>query len=228
MKLLVSFLISIFIYISLIIFFWYFVLYEDKNEKVSKVYIHQAIIAKQKHIVNKQKQKPVINNKKQIKKTKQKKIEHKSKDTFSKAGKDISFDDIFSTTSDNIPTKKIKLKKKDNFTKNKGEEKLSEIVKKRLSFLNSVVDISETSDKKSGDYIANEFGKIWSETNTEDGNFVTLQIDVINNKLNVIVIATNLDTILLNSFLTKLNSVDISKIKNFHAKITFNTKLKGN
>ena len=36
------------------------------------------------------------------------------------------------------------------------------------------------------------------------------------------------DTILLNKFLNKLKNIDISKIKDFHGKITFNTKLKGN
>jgi hypothetical protein len=230
MKLLISFFLSILIYICLILLFIYFIISTNKADKIKQVYIHQAIIKynKKQNInkVAKVKQVKKQEIKKEVKKT-PKKIIKKTKDTFAKAGDDIKFDDIFANTSDNIPTKKIKYKKQENMTKKRGHTDFSKLVKKELSKLSSSVEVVSDSDRKSSVYISNEFEKVWAKINTEDGNFVTLRVDVINGVLNVVVIATNLDTILLNKFLIQLKNIDTSKIKNFHGKITFNTKLKG-
>jgi hypothetical protein len=230
MRLLISFLLTIFIYAFLIGIFLYFIMVSNKSQKVEQVYIHQAIMKNEK----KQKQPQITKPQKQVKKesktvekTAKKESIKKTEDTFLKGGKDIKFDDIFSNTPDNIPTKKITHKKQENMTKKKGHTDFSKLVKKELSKLESNVAVVSNSDKKSSDYISNEFGKVWSEINTEDGNFVTLAVDVTNGKLNVVVIATNLDTILLNKFLNKLKTIDTSKINDFHGRITFNTKLKG-
>jgi len=238
MRLLISFLLTIFIYISFIGLFFYFIISNNKVKKVKEVYIHQAIIIDKSKknistkIENKEKleEKKVASEEENIKKeiqTKKDNIE-KSKDTFSKGGKDIKFDDIFANTPDNIPTEKVVQKKQKNMTKQKGDEEFSKLVKKELSNLNNSFKISSNSDEKSKSYISNEFEKIWAKLNTQDGDFVTLVVDVSYGKLNIIVISTNLDTIILNKFLNKLKHIDISKIKQFHGKIIFNTKLKGN
>jgi preprotein translocase subunit YajC len=226
MRLLISFFLSLFIYLCLIFLFIYFILYNDKTKQVKQIYIHQAIIKyNQKQNISKV-PKPKEVKKQEVKNTIKKSIK-KTEDTFSKGGDDIKFDDIFANTPDNIPTKKIKYKKQENMTKKRGHSEFSKLVKKELSNLSSSVAVVSNSDKKSSDYISNEFGKVWAEINTQDGNFVTLRVDVVNHKLNVVVISTNLDTILLNKFLNKLKNIDMSKIKEFHGKITFNTKLKG-
>ena len=225
MRLLISFLLSLFIYISLIGLFVYFISSQNKPKHIEQVYIHQAInIKKQKLPKTKKAIKP---EKKEVKKVAQKKEIKKTKDTFSKGGKDIDFNDIFSNTPNNVPTKKVIQKKQENMTKKRGNTDFTKLVKKTLSKLQSSMAVVSNSDRKSTDYISNEFGKVWAQIDTQDGNFVTLNIDVVNGHLNVVVIATNLDTILLNKFLNKLKNIDISKIKNFHGKITFNTKLKG-
>jgi len=224
MKLLISLLLSLLIYFSLLFFFFYFLFFNTNKTNVveKKVYIHKAIIkAPEKHNSNIEK-KVIINENKKIKKTKEK----KSLSTFSHSGKDISFEDIFSNTSANIPTKKIEYKKTENMTIKKGNE-ITKLVKKELSKLESTINISSSNDIETKNYISNEFERVWAETNTKDGDFVELSVIIDNNKLRVIVISTNLDTITLNNFLQRLQSIDIKKIKYFNGVIKFNTKLKG-
>jgi len=238
MRLLISFLLTLIVYITFIGLFFYFIFSINKVKKVKEVYIHQAIIVDKikknisKKIENKEKlEEKKVSSEEKIKNEtlgKQKNKIEKSKDTFSKGGKEIKFEDIFANTSDLIPTKKIIHKKQKNMTKQKGDEEFSKLVKKELSNLNNSFKISSNSDEKSKSYISNEFEKIWAKLNTQDGDFVTLVVDVSYGKLNIIVISTNLDTIILNKFLNKLKHIDISKIKQFHGKIIFNTKLKGN
>jgi hypothetical protein len=228
MRLLISFFLSLFIYLFFILSFFYFVMSSNESKKLKEVYIHQAILKNdKKQNIQVKKSEQVI--KKSIEKIKSmsKNSEQKTKDTFSKAGKEIKFDDIFANTSDNIPTKKIVQKKQKDMTKKKGNNNFSKLVKKELSKLESNIAIDSNSNKESSEYVLNEFEKVWSELDTIDGNFVTLKIDVDNANINLFVISTNLDTILLNKFLNKLKQIDISKIKNFHGTITFNTKLKG-
>jgi len=224
MRFLISFLLSLFIYILLIGLFVYFMISKNKPQHIEQVYIHQAINIKKQNLAKTKK--VAKSEKKEVKKINKKEVK-KTEDTFSKGGEDIDFNDIFANTPNNVPTKKVIQKKQKNMTKKRGNTDFSKLVKKTLSKLQSSMAVVSDSDKKSTDYISNEFGKVWAQINTQDGNFVTLNIDVVNGHLNVVVIATNLDTILLNKFLNKLKNIDISKIKNFHGKITFNTKLKG-
>jgi len=224
MKLLISLLLSLFVYFSLLFFFFYFLFFNTNNKAnivEKKVYIHRAIIKTPKQS-NKIEKKVTINKNKNIKETKEK----KSSSTFSHSGKDISFEDIFANTSANIPTKKIEQKKTENMTVKKGNE-ITKLVKKELSKLESTINISSSNDLKTKNYISNEFERVWAETNTEDGNFVVLSVTIDNNKLRVVVISTNLDTITLNNFLQKLQSINLKKIKHFYGIIKFNTKLKG-
>jgi len=228
MRFLLSFLLSLFIYIFLIGLFICFIVSTNKPQQIKQVYIHQAIIKDNKKQNMPKITKPLKSVKKEIKKTITKKSIKKTEDTFSKGGKDIKFDDIFANTPDNIPTKKVEHKKQEDMTKKRGHTNFSQLVKKEFSKLESNVAVVSNSDKKSSDYISNEFGKVWAKINTQDGDFITLRVDVAHGKLNIVTISTNLDTILLNKFLNKLKNIDISKIKDFHGKITFNTKLKGN
>jgi len=229
MRLLISFLLTLFIYSLFIGLFFYFILSSNQPKEVKQVYIHQAIIKNsKKQIVSKINKPEKKELKKEAKKSEKKDTIKKSEDSFSKAGKDIKSEDIFANVTDNIPTKKIVQKKQNDITIKKGNTDFTKLVKKELANLQLNTSVESNSDEKSKDYISNEFGKIWSEINTQDGNFVTLSVDILNGQLNIVVIATNLDTILLNQFLNKLKTIDISKIKNFSAKITFNTKLKGN
>jgi len=233
MRLLLSFFLSFFIYSGILFFFISFTLFNQNREESKTIYVHQ-VISNIKQQKNKTKIKQVRKQIKKVKKEnnlkKEKIKENKTKDTISKGGEEIKFDDIFANTSSKIPTTKIKHKKRDNMTKKIGKTtKNSEIVKKNLSNLYSSVSISAVySIKKDSDFISNEFGRVWGELSTKDGDFISLKVNIKNGVVDFVVNATNLDTILLNKFLTDLKKIDTSKIQNFRGTINFNTKLKGN
>ena len=222
MRLFISFFLALFVY-SFIIFAFLYLIFQKKNISPKKiVYVHQVIQTKKKS-------QPII---KQPKKTQQKIVkktqqEIKTKYSFSKGGEDIKLDDIFANINDNIPTQKIKVKKQKNMTKKVSKHNI-EKVKKILSQLQTTTSISNLQgSKKDLDYIQNEFARIWTQIDTNVGDFVSLQINIQNGVINVIVLATNLDTIRLNQFLNDLKSINTSKINNFKAVIDFKSKLKG-
>ena len=239
MRLFTSFFLSLFIYFSIIFFFLYFTIFAKQKEISQQIYIHQVIVKGEKR--GKSFSKPKITQPKipkkdtltkgDLNKPKLKiKTETKTKDTISKGGQEIKFDDIFANTSSKIPTTKLKHKKRENMTKKIGKSvKNSDIVKKELSNLSSSVSLSTLySNKKDSDFISNEFGRVWNSLSTQDGDFISLRINIQNGRIDFVVIATNLDTILLNKFLEKLKQIDTTKIKRFVGTIKFNTKLKGN
>jgi len=111
-------------------------------------------------------------------------------------------------------------------TKKIGKSNLEE-VKKQLSTLQNTTQVSNISGNQTDlDYIQNQFSKVWGEIETNDGDFIRIKVDIYAGILNVIVISTNLDTIRLNQFLSKLKVIDTSNIKNFSATIDFKSKLK--
>jgi len=220
MKILVSLVLTIFIYIGLVLG-GYFALIQKKNtQKPKVVYVHTAISSKT--------QKKEKLEKHILKNTTTKKVSKsvKTKDELSTGGDDIKFDDIFSNISDNVTTSKIKHKKHQQMTKHIGNTNIKE-VKKQLSKLNFTSKLSNTKGSKVDlSYIQNEFSKVWSLIDTNAGDFVRVQVNIYSGKINIIIIATNLDTIRLNQFLTDLKSIDTSKIKKLKAIIDFKSKLK--
>ena len=105
--------------------------------------------------------------------------------------------------------------------------KNSDIVKKELSNLSSSVSLSTLySNKKDSDFISNEFGRVWNSLSTQDGDFISLRINIQNGRIDFVVIATNLDTITLNNFLDRLKSIDITAIQKFEGEIVFKSELK--
>jgi len=232
MRILLSFILSFIIYASILGFFL-FVILNKKDEKKEVVYIHQAILIKKSpKKMKKQIPKQVV--KKETKET-IKKVEKKpiikpkqtvTKDTFSKGGKEnIKFDDIFSNINEKIPTTKIKQKKQNQMTKKVNKNlKAVEALKKQIQ---STIQVTNTTgDKNDIDYIQNELAKVWNSINTNDGDFVRVEINVENNNLNFNIISTNLDTIRLNQFINKLKNIDVKKLKNLNTTIDFKSKLK--
>ena len=220
MKIVISLFLTIFIYFGLVIGFYLALLQKKNIQKPKVVYVHTAILAKQE-----KKEKP---KKHIVKNTATNKIskQTKTKDSFSSGGDDIKFDDIFSNVSDNVTTSKIKYKKHQEMTKKVGNTNSKE-VQKELSKLKFTSKLSNTQGAQVDlNYIQNQFSKVWSLINTNPGDFVRVQVNIYNGVVNVVVIATNLDTIRLNQFLQDLKSIDTSKIKNLRAVIDFKSKLK--
>ena len=223
MRIVISFFLALFLYSAILFFFVYFLFSKNEVKKPKVVYVHQVISIKKTDKKVKTISKPKT---KQKIKPQQKKAEIKTKDKFSKGGEDIKFDDIFSNVEENIPTSKIKQKKQKNMTKKIGKSNLEE-VKKQLSTLQNTTQVSNISGNQTDlDYIQNQFSKVWGEIETNDGDFIRIKVDIYAGILNVIVISTNLDTIRLNQFLSKLKVIDTSNIKNFSATIDFKSKLK--
>ena len=227
MRLLISFFIALFLYSAILFFFVYFILFKKNDNKVKVVYVHQVIEVKNKSIPN---PKPKQPNPKPISKPiskpkpQPKKQEIKTKDNFSKGGD--SFEELFKGVDEKIKTTPIKQKKQNTMTKKKGKSVLEEVKKVTKNLLPTYSIASQVGSKQDGQYIANEFGRIWSQMDTKPGDFVSLQINISNGSINLSVIATNLDTILLNKFLEKLKTIDTTKIKQFSGVIDFNVKLK--
>jgi len=229
MRIINAFFLALFIYSAIIFGFVYFLLVKKEEKKSVVVYVHQAIstqIIKKKQSIKK-KDIQVTKPKKEIKaKTPKIQKEIKTKDNFAKGGEDIKLDDIFSTVSDNIPTTKIKQKKQKHMTKKIGESIVKEI-KKQLKTLQTTSSISNLKGSNNdAEFIQNEFSKVWSQIETNSGDFIRIDVNINNGIINVIVIATNLDTIRLNQFLDKIKSIDKKKIMNFQAIIDFKSKLK--
>ncbi len=230
MRIVFSFFLALFLYSAIIYFFIYFLFFQNKVTKPKIVYVHQVIsvekIKKTKIKKIPQKKKIIESKKIEPKKEAKRIVKPKTKDKFSKGGEKIKFDDLFSNVDDNIPTTKVKQKKQENMTKSREESNL-EKVKKELSTLQTTTQISNISGNQIDlKYIQNQFSKVWAEIDTNDGDFIRIKVDIYAGVLNVIVISTNLDTIRLNQFLSKIKIIDTSKIKNFSATIDFKSKLK--
>ena len=224
MKIIFSLFLTFLIYGGLL-FSLYIGLFQKKNiTKTKIVYVHTAIIAKQ-HQKKKEK-KELFKPKKDNIVDKKIQKEIKTKDNFSKGGDDIKFDDIFSNVSENITTSKIKEKKHLNMTKKVGHSNIEE-VQKQISRLNFTTKMSNVEGSKVDlEYIQNEFSRVWGLVNTNPGDFVTVQVNIYNGIVNVVILNTNLDTIILNQFLNNLKSINTKNINMLRAVIDFKSKLK--
>jgi len=227
-RIVISFFLSSLFFSIITIGFFYFLFFQKKNDiKKEIVYVHQVIVTKKKE------HKRVVKNRKNLKKELHskkeviKKGELKTESAISKGGKKIDFKDIFSNVNSNIPTKKIEQKQQAILTKKSGN---LEKVHKKLSKLETTFSFSNLKgDNKEKDlaYIQNKFAEVWDKIDTKVGDFITIQINISNGVIKIIVLSTNLDTIILRKFKREIKLIDISKINNFSAIIEFKSKLKG-
>jgi len=231
MRLISAFFLAFFVYSAILFFFIYFIFFKQNQTKTQIVYVHQVIkIDKQKipHKISNLKIKKISENQKS-RKTPKKEI--KTNSTLSKGGKNIKIDDIFSNISDNIKTEKVEQKKSEKMTKKTGIS-LTKEIQNKLSSLKSTqkikISMMQTQGLKSdANYLEREFYKKWINMDIfEPNKEVDIQVSIQNGVMELYVIATNLDTIRLNSFIKELKSVNVSKINNFTAKFIFKSKLK--
>ena len=227
MRLLFSFILSFLVYISILGFF-VFVISNKNSEKPKIVYIHHAIIKEKKPLPSHNKQTHTkLSNKTAPTKEAKKPQPKKSKDNFSKGGEKIKYDDIFQNVPENVPTPKIKHTKKDQLTIQRGVyESVQKDIKKISQNITTVTITSQSGDKKNISILQKELGKIWNNIYTNPGDYLKIKIVIYNNKLNFYIIATNLDTIRLNEFKSKVRTIDIYKIGNLNAEILFKSELK--
>jgi hypothetical protein len=228
MRLIASFFLAVFFYIAIIGFFIYFLISQQKVQKPKVVYIHQAIIAKKIKKSKPKKNKILKQIQKKAEQPKQTPTKNAkqtaSKNSISTGGDDIKFDDIFSNVSDNVQTTKIKQKRRNQLTKQKS---FLDEVKSQISKLKTSMKISNQNGKAEDlEYIQNELAKVWNSILTNDGDFIRIKINIQNGSLSFTVISTNLDTIRLNKFISKLKQINTAKLNNLNAVIDFKSKLK--
>ncbi len=212
MRLLISFFLSVFVYILIIVFFAFFLLKKDEQKK--EVLIHTAIIP--------QIQKKSLKVQKKVKKVEKKikkKVKQGSKSNVEKGG-DVSFEDIFKNVKASVPTTPVKLKKS-NMSRYKGIEKTLNKVK----LLN--VDISYKNNSKNDNVNVNEIIKkiseIWNLISDVPGEYAKIKVINRNGNIDVIVLDANINTRQQHRLINEIRRLNFNK--DFDLDILFQTKV---
>ena len=186
-------------------------LFYKKPQK--KVFIHTAIIAPEESKINR------------IKKVVKKKIPKKnvkkgSKSSITKSG-DIDFNDIFKNVNYNVKTDKVKLKKNDSISRLKGiKQELKNLKINELKF--------KVADKKVGkknlqNEVLLKLQKVWNEISDIVGEYAKIRVNVLNNRIEVVVLKTNLSLEKQKELISKIEALKFKK--NFSLLVTFQTKV---
>jgi hypothetical protein len=216
MRLFISFLLSLFLYLVIVFFF---ILILKKTEQKKEVLIHTAIVLpnKTKSIVNNHTKKVDTLKKKSAKKTK--KVSKKtqgSKSAFTKGG-DVDINDIFKSVNYNIDTKKIHQKKNlqmSRFKKIESSLKKVKLLKNVISYENSGGNIS---NKEIENLIAKKLSPIWDLVSNIAGEYAKINI-VFDGKVEVKIIDSNLPQDKQNLLIEKIKSLTFDKPINITVK----------
>ncbi len=208
MRVILSFLLTLFIYV-LIIAFLYFTFFYKKEKK--EVLIHTAIIMP----------KNKINHTKVVtkKSVKRKLKKSGSKENITKSG-DIDFKDIFKNVNENIPTKKIKLKKEEYLSRFKAKKILSKL--KNLKSVNISYKTSSNVKKEKVDELIEKISKVWNLVSDIPGEYATIKFVNNNGYIEVYILDSNLDKQKEQILIQKLKSINFDK--NINLIIKFQTK----
>jgi hypothetical protein len=226
MRLLISFFLSVFVYVLIILFFLSF-LFKKNTQK--EVLIHTAIVVntKEKALLNKTPKKKTIKPKKR--ETKPKKIEKikkikkiGSKTNVAKGG-DVSFKDIFQNVKANVPTTPVKLQKS-QMSRFKGLKR----IEKNLNNVKLLsVDISYQSNSNSQkadiDEVIKKISDIWYQISDIPGEYAKINVINENGKVDVLILDSNLNQEKQVELVNLIKSLHFNK--NFNVKILFQTKV---
>jgi len=222
MNLFLSFILTVIIYILIIIVFLFFLFPKDKK-KDKKIYVHTAIIAKKSKIIKKGSNKKIHNFKKGVRKVSKKGSQKKgSKNSITKGGEKIGFNDIFKNVDYNVSTKKIVLKGQSDMSRLKGVE----------SNLNSLktfnINLVENSGKKLTDKEYSEIEyklySIWDSISELVTDYAEAKIKNINGQIYVTILSSNLDLGKQNELIKKIEKEQFSR--EFDLTVLFQSKEK--
>jgi len=222
MRLVISFFLSLIIYIAIVFLFLSFLLKKQQPQK--EVLVHTAIIVNQK-IQNSIKN---VVPKKRIQKQTVKKVTKKtvkksgSKTNVAKGG-DVSFNDIFKNVKANVPTTPVKLKKSE-MSRFKGLQRIEKNLKNvKLLNINISYQSNSNTKKQDIDRVIAKISKVWYEISDIPGEYA--KINVINNNGNVqvIILDSNLDDEKQIALINMIKSLKFEK--NFNLNILFQTKV---
>jgi len=224
MRLLVSFILSVIVYVGILAFLYYIF---PKQKKQEKVFVHTAIVAK-KAKINKEgkKKKKSTKNKKRskIKKTVKKVKKQGSRSSVTKGGEDIAFNDIFKNVNYNIDTKKIKQKKQIDMSRLKGIERNLKNIKKLSFEVNFVNNSAEKLSKEEiDDIISQKLYAIWDEVSTMPTDYAKISIQNQNGDVEVTILDTNLEKQRQDELINKIKNTKFEK--NFNITVLFRSKV---
>ncbi len=217
MRLLVSFFLSVLIYIALIVFL-YFALFNKQAKK--EVLIHTAIITPQiknikKSLKNEIKNLPKQNIKKVVKKT-------GSKLNITRGG-NVDFNDIFKNVKDNVPTKKINLKKQTVLSRFKAKNIIENLKKVKNINVNISFSTSSNIKKEKINELIQKIGDVWYQISDLAGEYATIKFMNNNGNIKVYILNTNLSAQKEAELINKLKKIEFDK--NVDLTVKFQTKV---
>ena len=222
MRLLISFLLSLIIYLLIITFLIFFLF--PKHKKEQKVYIHTAIIAK-KAKINSNANKNTIKPKKEITKIKKSAKTKKtgSKTNLTHGGEDIGFNDIFKNVNYNVNTKKIKIKKQLDMSRLKGIERNLKKIKKISFNVNFIQNSgSKLTKEEINDIISQKLSQIWDNVSTMPSDYAKIQVISNNGNIIVNILESNLATDKQTELINEIKKLKFDK--NFDITVLFQVK----
>ena len=219
MRIIISFFLSLIFFIGILSFLFF--AFFKKNVKKKEVLIHTAVIVE---TSKKTKPKPYV--KKVVKQTpiKKRKVKIGSKNTLSKSG-EVDFNDIFKNVKANVPTTPVKLKKEEEISRLKGDI-LKDLKIKTLQTVDIKISFSNNKNKDDKDIkkIIQKIDSIWNEISDNIDDYALIKLDIINGKINVIILDSNLNLDKQQLLINKIKELSFNK--NLSLKIKFVTKAK--
>jgi hypothetical protein len=225
MRLIVSFLLSLFFY-SILMFFFILIL-KIKHKENREVLVHTAIIVdKKNNFKKKETSKNIIKNKTSFSKHslyKNTKSKKDSSSSFTRGG-NSDFKDIFKAVKYNVRTEKIKHKKSLSLSRFKGIEnnlKKVKLINLDVSYVNS----SKTaSNKEVENLISEKLSPIWYLISNRVGEYAKINIVYDRKEIKVYIIDTNLSLEKQNLLIEKIKNLKFNKP--FDITVKFITKVK--
>jgi hypothetical protein len=232
MRLLVSFLLSVVIYLAIIFAFLNFLIV--KKQKKEEVLIHTAILPV-KTITNtvkktkknpkpliKPKPKPVSKPKPKIKK----KVKIGSKSSFTKGG-NTDLKDLFKNVEANIPSTPVKFQKNLQMSRFKGNIANIEKNLNKVKMLSVNVQITQNSNnnisKENINKIINKIGEVWYQISNIPGQYAKIHIISNNGSLQVVILDSNLPEAQQIELINGIKALHFKQ--NFDLNILFRTKV---
>ena len=204
MRIVISFLLSLFVYALIIIFLYFAFFHQKKIIEKKEVFIHTAILVKP-NIKKSTPKKVVKQPKKEIKSIK--KTKQGSKASLTKSG-NVNFNDIFKNVNYNIKTEKLNFKKQEEMSRLRGIKRNLKAIKDiNLNFVNVTYKVSNNSNKDKVDDLIKKIYNIWNQISFIPGEYATIHITN-HNKLEAIILDSNIDKNRQVELIEKIDSLE--------------------
>ncbi len=225
MRIVVSLILSLVIYISIVYLFIFFLLPSQKTEKT--IYIHTAIPVKKAKINSNSKKKADKIKKNSVSKIKQSSAKVKksgSKTNKTHGGKKIGFNDIFKNVDYNVDTKKLEQKQQLEMSRLKGVERDLKKIKKISVEVNFVQNGAKKLTKDEiNNIITQKLSSIWYDISMIPSEYARINIESQNGGVSVNILDSNLPVEKQVRLINEIKKVKFNK--NFNITVLFQSKV---